>query len=59
MCHDSLTLRRWALVSILLLLGTLPAASVEPPPLLLSIDGAPALGNAQAKVVVVEFSDYQ
>ena len=58
-CHDSFTLRRLVLVSILLLLGTFPAGSVEPPPLLLSIDGAPALGNAQAKVVVVEFSDYQ
>ena len=59
MCHDSSTLRRLLFVSILLLLGVVPAASVEPPPLLLSIDGAPSLGNPQAKVVVVEFSDYQ
>jgi hypothetical protein len=47
------------LASILLLLSTCPAGSTEPPPLLLSIEGAPSLGYAQAKVVVVEFSDYQ
>jgi len=59
LCHHPLTLSRLFLASILLLLSTFPAASTEPPPLLLSIDGAPSLGYAQAKVVVVEFSDYQ
>jgi hypothetical protein len=52
-------LRRLLLGSILLLWSTFPAGSTEPPALLLTIDGAPSLGSAQAKVVVVEFSDYQ
>jgi len=52
-------LRRLALSLILLLLSTFPAGSIEPPVLLLTIDGSPSMGNAQAPVVIVEFSDYQ
>jgi len=58
-CHHPLTLRRLVLALILLLLSTFPAGSIEPPPLLLTIDGSPSLGSAQAQVVIVEFSDYQ
>jgi protein-disulfide isomerase len=52
-------LRRLVLALILLLLSTFPAGSIEPPVLLLAIDGSPSMGNAQAPVVIVEFSDYQ
>jgi len=58
-CHHRLTLRRCVLALVFLLSSTLPAGSTEPPPLLLTIDDARSLGSAQAKVVVVEFSDYQ
>jgi len=52
-------LSRFLLVLLFLLSLTLPAGSIEPPPLLLTIDASPSLGVGQAKVVVVEFSDYQ
>ena len=44
---------------LVLLLSTFPAGSTEPPLLLLTIDGSPSMGKAEAPVVIVEFSDYQ
>ena len=35
------------------------ARSAEPQNVVLSVDGAPALGNGDAKVTLIEFSDYQ
>jgi len=36
-----------------------PVRSAEPPPMFLGLDGSPSVGSPNAKVVVVEFSDYQ
>jgi len=52
-------LRRLVFPLLVLLLSTFPAGSTEPPPLLLTIDGSPSMGKAEAPVVLVEFSDYQ
>src|SRR5207244_11395870 len=58
-CHHRSTLSRFLLVLLFLLSSTLPAGSIEPPPLLLTIDSSPSLGVGQATGVVVEFSDCQ
>jgi len=58
-CHHPFTLRRLVFPLLVLLLSTFPAGSTEPPPLLLTIDGSPSMGKAEAPVVIVEFSDYQ
>src|SRR5215467_11536147 len=51
-CHHPFTLRRLVFPLLILLLSTFPAGSTEPPPLLLTIDGSPSMGKAEAPVVI-------
>jgi len=46
-------------LALVLLWWVVPVGSTEPPPMFLSLEGSPSVGNPSAKVVVVEFSDYQ